>query len=180
MNLVEKNFVIEVKETKVMPFEEKVLTSGLCDFVLPMKFKKSKGMSKITYDCSGYSTISQIKLQGIKDILEILEKTLITYNKSNEFLINSEKIALTVDTVFYHLKYRDVKIAYIPSQEHRSFKENLEIFINQLKEYGDGQSRRILDKTYEEIQCRNLNAKEAINYIGSLRRELFASGIIGE
>ncbi|MEG0156393.1 MAG: DUF6382 domain-containing protein [Anaerovoracaceae bacterium] len=177
MNLKENNFNLEVSEESLLPFEEQVLASGLCDFALPMRFSKDNGKSKIVYECSGYSSIKDLQLVKIRDIFEVLEKSLITLNKAGEFLIDVEKVSLTTETVYYHLKHRDVKIAYIPGEASLGIFQNVLRFIGQLGEHSQEQTKVYLKRTSEEINKRNYNLKDTITFVGELRREIHLCGI---
>ena len=124
MELKKSNYEIEIKKGAMKLFEEKVLFSGMCDFVIPMRFTDAGESRKITYDCSGCVALRDMYPLSTGEIFEILEKTLLTLNRSVEFFIPHEKVKIDKDTVYYDMKRKKVRIAYMPI-EGASLKENL-------------------------------------------------------
>ena len=99
MELKKSNYEIEIKKGAMKLFEEKVLFSGMCDFVIPMRFTDAGESRKITYDCSGCVALRDMYPLSTGEIFEILEKTLLTLNRSVEFFIPHEKVKIDKDTV---------------------------------------------------------------------------------
>lgn len=52
MNLRKSGYEIEVKGEDVSRLEEKMLESGLCNFVVPMWISREGDKVKINYECS--------------------------------------------------------------------------------------------------------------------------------
>lgn len=177
MNLKENNYRMEFPEGAILPFEERVLASGLCDFALPMAFTTSKGVKTITYECTGYTPLSALKISSVRDTYEILEKTMITLSKVNEFLIDINKVTLDMDTVFYHLKHKDVKIAYVPENTGKRILQKTLDFVRCLGENGDPRTKEYLRRTADAIDLYNYCLRDIIRYIGTLKREIYLCGI---
>lgn len=177
MTIRENDFKLDIEEGLILPFEEKVLASGLCDVILPMRFAGGHGRRSLMYECSGYTAVSELDLRGIRDIYEVLEKTVLTLAKAQEFLLFPEKIVLSGETVFYHLKHRDVKIAYVPDIEKRSIGSKLKKFIDELASYGDDNAKSYLKRTSSAIAIYNYNLKDTVNHVGEIKREMFLCGI---
>lgn len=176
VNLRDRDYCLEMEAGFFKAYEEKVLASGLCDFALPMQFTCRDNMQKVYYDCSGYTVVSEMKFDTVKELLEILEKTLLTFNKAKEFLIDQNKVGLHINTVYFHRKYRDVKIAYIPEEEKSKTTKIME-YIDELGKYVDEQCRDYLKRVKMAVINENLNLKDTINLIGKLRRVVYECGI---
>ncbi len=177
MNIKENNYTLEFPEEAVLPFEERVLASGLCDFALPMRFSTSKGVRSIYYECSGYTALSELKISNVRDIYEVLEKTMITLSKINEFLLDINKVSLDLDTIFYHLKHRDIKIAYVPEESDERIMRKILRLIERLGANGDATTKEYLKRTAEAIDRNNYSIGDIIRFIGNLKREMYLSGI---
>ncbi len=178
MELKENNYEIEIPEESIKPFEEKVLLSGLCDFIIPMSFSSYGGKRKITYECSGYASIKELKISKVRDVFEILEKTLISLNKSTEFLLDPHKITLTPETVYYNLKQKDVKIAYIPSEnKSKSLNDSISFYIDRLSEGVTEEAFKYLASIKENMKKGHHSIKELITKVGEMRREIYLCGI---
>ncbi|MEG0918360.1 MAG: DUF6382 domain-containing protein [Bacilli bacterium] len=176
MNLRETNFTLKVNYEDIKPFEEKVLSSGLCDFAIPMTFYNHKNERNITYDCSGYSSIRDIKPTTTNEVFEIIEKTIITLNKTREFLIRPSKLTLTVDTVYYNMKYKDVKIAVVPCHEEVTIKKIVD-FIIQLEAFANEETKEYINCLVKNIDSKNSNMKDMLIYIREQRRVLHNCGL---
>ena len=176
MNLRETNFTLKVNYEDIKPFEEKVLASGLCDFAIPMTFYNHKNERNITYDCSGYSSIRDIKPTTTNEVFEIIEKTLKTLNKTREFLIRSTKLTLSIDTVYYNMKFKDVKIAFVPCEEG-NINERIVDYINQLKTFANEETTEYIKCIVDSIDSKNSNMKDMLIYIREQRRILQKCGL---
>lgn len=177
MNLRENDYVLEFPEEAILPFEERVLASGLCDFALPMQFTTSKGIKRVSYECSGYRALAELKLFNLRDIYEVLEKTMITLSKVNEFLIDINKLTLNMNTVFYHLKHKDIKLAYVPEECGGTISGKILRFLDVLGEGGEARTREYLKRTAEAIRQQNYSLQDIVRYIGALKREMYLCGI---
>ena len=160
-----------IKSKKIRPFEEKVLTSGLCDFSLPANFVTADGVKSAVYDSSGYTCLDDIIFKDTDDILELLEKTLMNLDKAGEFLIDPDHIVLDGNTVFQNLKNGDVKFAFIPlrEQKHRG---NVINIMDYFGNRADQDGRVIISKLKKYIIGRNLSMRDAVKHISLIRKDL--------
>lgn len=177
MNLRDNGYEIELEKWKVKEFEEKVLFSGLCDFIIPMSFSDINDRKKIKYNCSGYSSVRDMNIKSINEIFEIIEKTLITLNKSVEFYIPHEKVRLNVDTVFYDLKRKRVRIAYIP-EEKGTLMEHLNFFLDQLSEIADEDAVEYIKSLKLDLNVNNRNLRDMAVFVSEQKKRINKCGIL--
>jgi len=178
MNLRDMNYEYELPEEAIRPFERKVLESGLCDFAVPMSFFRYQGKQIIKYECSGYIALSDMRLNELKDIFEVLEQTMLALKKSGEFLMNPDKITLNGDTVYVHYKHKDVRLAYIPGALDNNEKcRNLIEFFQVLKEQTPESGMEYFDRLEKELTQNNRSLSDLITVIGEIRREIYLCDI---
>lgn len=176
MELKKSNYEIEIKKGAMKLFEEKVLFSGMCDFVIPMRFTDAGESRKITYDCSGCVALRDMYPLSTGEIFEILEKTLLTLNRSVEFFIPHEKVKIDKDTVYYDMKRKKVRIAYMPI-EGASLKENLEEFIDELSQGAGEETVEYLMSVKDDLDRYNRNLKEVAGFVAEQRKRIHQCGI---
>ena len=160
-----------IKSKKIRPFEEKVLTSGLCDFSRPANFVMADGVKSTVYDSSGYTCLDDMIFKDIDNILELLGKTLMNLDKAGEFLIDPDHIVLDGKTVFQNLKKRDVKFAFVPLREQKH-RDNVINIMDYLESRADQDGREIISKLRKYIIGRNLSLRDAAKHISLIRKEL--------
>lgn len=160
----------EIGEGWVMPFEEKVLASGLCDFTLPASFVSGNNKRWVMYDCSGFTALSELPLSGPDEILEIFEKTLFNLRKASEFLIDPAKVTLSPKTVYFDMKKRIVRFAYMPA-EKSSVAANIRSFSEYLAERTDRAFASVLVEMTDEMIMRNMSLREMSGYVALMRRK---------
>lgn len=176
MELRKNNFQLKLREGVIKDFEKVVLSSGMCDLFMPMGFMHSNQADTISYDCSGYTALSQCSIIQAKDALDILEKTFLILNKAGEYLISPSKITLSKDTIFYDEKTGQVKIAYIPMEkQYLSLRENMMDFIFQVERGVEKDNRQYLKKVRDHLDHNNYYIKDIINLIGQLKRDLYSN-----
>ncbi len=173
MNLKEMRYQVDVPEGRIRPFEERILSSGMCDFALDMTFATLRDSKHITYDCGGYIGAGEMDLSDLRKRFEILEKALISLNKAGEFFIDRDKILLNTDTVFYNPKYKNVKLAYYPREKDVIILDNVLGFLEALGERTTAQGKSYLDRVAEIYRNNNCDLSDMIQGAGELRRELF-------
>ena len=176
MNLRDNGYEIELESWKVKEFEEKILFSGLCDFVIPMSFSDTKNSKKIKYNCSGYSSIRDLQASSTKEFFEIIEKTLITLNKSVEFYIPHEKVRLDIDTVFYDNKRKRVRIAYIPEEEG-TLMEHLNAFFDQLLELAAEDTVEYIRSLKEDLNFNNRSLRDMAVFVSEQKKRIDKCGV---
>lgn len=174
MNLRDMNYEYELPEDAIRPFERKVLESGLCDFAVPMSFFRYQGKQIIRYECSGYIALSDMNLDGLKEIFEVIEKTLLALKRSGEFLMNPGKISLNKDTVYVHYKHKDVRLAYMPGDlEQNGNSRNLIGFLHDLKRQAPESGIGYFDRLENELIVKNRSLSDMITVVGEIRREIY-------
>ncbi len=144
----------------------------------PCLFIDPRENKKIRYECSGYVALSDVKMSNLSDVFELLEKTLLALKKSGEFLINPEKILLTQDTVYFHHKHHDVRIAYIPGMWEQSYgKQNVISFLGLLEQKVSNRETKYFQNLQYELEQNNRSLSDMIVLVGEIRREIFLCNI---
>ncbi len=173
MEIRNNDFKLQLKDGSIKDFEKIVLSSGICELFMPMGFVRMEDGELVSYNCSGYTSLRQCELKEAAEAFEILEKTLILVNRAGEYLITPGKITLSMDTIFYNRKTKQVRIAYVPVEENQlSLRENMSEFFSQMKEKISGKERGYLEKVKSQMEERNYYIGDLINMIGEIRRTL--------
>lgn len=173
MEMQNNDFRLRLKEGAVREYEKVVLSSGLCDLFMPMGFVSSEDGELVLYHCSGYRALRQCRITQIREAFEILEKTLLLVSRAGEYLITPGKITLSLDTIFFNQKTRQVKIAYVPAEEtDLNLREHMSGFIAQMEQGIGGNDRIYLEKIKHQMEENNYYIRDLINLIGELRRKL--------
>ena len=172
-DLKEAGYKWEVPAERIPLYEERILASGLCDFALDMTFSRFREQTRISYHCPGYVSILEVDLTGLRKLLEILEKTLLTLNKAGEFFIDRDKLLLNPKTVFYNRRYKDVKLAYYPRAVPVPLCENVTGYLDSLKPLTSEKGAGYLRKIAEIYRDNNCDLRDMIVVAQELRRELF-------
>lgn len=175
--LRDTSYEIELEKWKVKEFEEKVLFSGLCDFIIPMSFSDMNNKKKIKYNCSGYSSVRDMDISSINGIFEIIEKTLITLSKSIEFYIPHEKVTLNIDTVFYDNKRKRVRIAYMPDDKG-TLMEHLNCFLDQLANLVDEDGLEYINSLKRDLNLNNRNLRDMAVFVSEQKKRINKCGIL--
>lgn len=168
--LRDNGYMKELGDGGMLPFEEKVLASGLCDFTLPASFISGKDKRWVIYDCNGFTSVAELPLLGKDEILEVFEKTLFNLRKASEFLIDPAKVMLAPETVYFDLKRRIVRFAYMPV-EGSSVAANIRSFSEYLAERADRAFSSVLVNMTDEMIMRNMSLREMSGYVALMRRK---------
>lgn len=172
-------FRIKLRENSIMEYEKIMLSSGQCDFFMPMGFMGEEGGETVCYDCSGFVPLSGYRIEKTEDALYLLERTLIILGKSVEYLISPYRITLNTDTVFYNKDTGQVKIAYVPNPEDKtSLRKNLVAFIGQLKEDIRDGREDYLTQTAKCIYYKNYYIKDVITQVALYKRKLYMQDMV--
>jgi hypothetical protein len=170
MRIIDNNFRIELKEGDIKEYE-KVILSEINDIFMPMGFVSFDEGELVTYNCSGYSSLSQCDITEVLEALEILERTLILVSRASEYLISPNRITLNKETIFYDRNSHQVRIAYVPVEKDKStLRENMTCFITEIKENLQEQGRLYMDKVKTQIEENNYYIQDLVNIIGDIRR----------
>lgn len=170
MSLRDSNFRIHLKEGAIKDYEKIILTE-VNDIFMPMGFVNFDEGEIVTYNCSGYSSLSQCNISEVLEALDILERTFMLVSRASEYLISPNMITLNLDTIFYDRETRQVRIAYVPvDRENASLRENLAGFITEMKVCLHDQAKTYIDKVKVQMEENNYYIQDLINIIGDIRR----------
>lgn len=170
MRIRDNNFRVELKEGAIKEYE-KVILSEVNDIFMPMGFVSFDEGELVTYNCSGYSSLSQCDIKEVLEALEILERTFLLVSRASEYLISPNKITLSMDTIFYDRGTHQVRIAYIPvEREAANLRENMSSFITEIKGNLQDRDKIYMDKVRKQIEENNYYVQDLINIIGDIRR----------
>lgn len=175
MNLRERGYEIEFTQGSILPFEERVIASGLCDVVVPMTFYDARDSQIARYDCSGYIVVEEMSNMTMEKVFEIFEKTLSTLSKAREFYLDANKMKLSLETVFYHMKRRHVRIAYIPEEAEDIF-DKIERYSQQLASLAGEETEEYISKIVNNMKNCNYNLKDMKMYLKEQKNLIY--GII--
>ena len=168
-------FKITFKEDAIHGYERIMLTSGECNYLIPMSFIGENDKETAYYNCSGFSALSTYSVEKTEDALFIIEKVLLILGNIAAYLITPAKVTLTTDTVFYNQETNEIKIAYVPLPgEGINIRRNLLKFISQLKADIKDEHVSYLDKIGRIIHYNHFHVNEIIGQIGLLKRELYS------
>lgn len=161
--------------SKVLEYEKVMLSSGECDYLIPMIFIGEESEQVAYYDCSGFVPLKAYSVGTTEDAFFIIENVLLIMCRVGDYLITPSKISLNKDTVFFNIETGEIKIAYVPATERAAdLKRNLLCLIAQLKaDVTDGHGD-YLDRFARTIHYGNYHVDELINRLGLLRRELYS------
>ena len=84
------------------------------------------------YRFDGYLKASECRFKSQLQILNLVEKVLELIRHASDFYISSDRIEISVDTIFYRPSDEDVRMAFIPSLGN-SFRDELIDFCNDMK-----------------------------------------------
>lgn len=170
MRIRDNNFRLQLKEGSIKDFE-KVVLSEVNDIFMPMGFVSFDEGELVTYNCSGYSSLSQCNVTEVMEALEILERTLVLVSRASEYLISPNKITMNMDTIFFDRESGQVRIAYVPAErESASLRENMADFISEMGESIEGSGRNYMKQVRDQMEENNYYIQDLINVIGEIRR----------
>lgn len=170
MRIRDNNFRLQLKEGAIKDYE-KVVLSELNDIFMPMGFVSFDEGELVTYNCSGYSSLSQCNVTEVMEALEILERTLVLVSRASEYLISPNMITLNLDTIFFDRQSRQVRIAYVPVEcEASNLRENMSGFIKEMGKNIHEKGRMYIDKVRSQMEENNYYIQDLINIIGEIRR----------
>lgn len=170
MKIRDNNFRLQLKEGAIKDFE-KVVLSEVNDIFMPMGFVSFDEGELVTYNCSGYSSLSQCNVTEVMEALEILERTLLLVNRASEYLISPNMITMNMDTIYFDRKSRQVRIAYVPAErETATLREHMADFISEMGENIKDNEKMYINQVREQMEENNYYIQDMINVIGEIRR----------
>ena len=169
-----KEYTIKVAEDSFRNYERVMLSSGDCSLFIPMSFIGEEDGETACYECSGFAPLSSYRIEKTDDALYILECVLIIIGKAIEYFIMPARITLNNETVFYNKETSQIKIAYIPMNNSPiSLKENLSMFIDELKQDIKDDNGEYLDLAKKFIEQNNYFVREMVNKVGLFKRKIY-------
>lgn len=171
MRLKDNGYELELAGNEIKELEEKILESGMCNFTVPMWFSRNCDKVKITYECSGYVSLRDLYPKRTVEIFEIIEKTMLTLNRSIEFYIPSENVTLNLDTVYFSPTGRRVKIAYRPDKNN-NIVTKIDRFLDELESVVNDDTKTYLQAMRKEMPMYNKDLKILATYIGEQRKKI--------
>lgn len=171
INLKKNNYRIQVGTGTFYEYEERVLSSGLCDVTLPMQFLFHGNVTQVFYHCSGYTALGELKLNTPREWFEVLGKLMMTLRKAQEFLLDEERMTLELTTIFFHRKQRNVKIAFFPCAPEGTGKKICRL-IQKIQKEADQETAEYLQRLHQNIVRDNLDLAAMTRLTANLRREI--------
>lgn len=170
----EDEYKITFQENAIHDYERIMLTSGECDYLIPMVFIGENGKETAYYNCSGFAALDTYSIEKTDDALFVLEKVLLILGHVAEYLITPAKVTLNSKTIFYRQESGEIKIAYVPIiGENISLRRNLLKFISQLKTEIKDEHVGYLDQIARSIHYGHYRIHDIVSQTGQLRRELY-------
>jgi len=177
MELKEMNYELNLPEDSILPFEQRMLESGLCSFALPMNFIRSRAGLKVRYECCGYVSLEDLGQLAPGMGFEILEKIFQALRASFDCLLNPSRMTLRLDLVFYHPEQRSVRILYLPCGCDPTVEGTLSGFLSAYRGRMSPEGQPYLDRLCTEYRIRNRSLREMANLTAEIRRELYDAGL---
>ena len=174
-----KNIITIVHERgSVKEFEKRILTDGRCGAFLPVSFVLAGEKDIAHYDCGVYKPMTDVELNGSGEITLFLEKCVFKLIDSCGYLINPKKMDLNLKTVFFSRPGRDVRFAYLPREIPA---DGIIGVLAELLRHIDnsiiGEDKHgCLKALMSYIEYAGGSLFDIVNYIGELKRELYACG----
>lgn len=177
MQLKEMNYELNLPGDSILPFEQRMLESGLCSFALPMDFVRSGSGLTVRYACCGYVALEDLGMLPPGLAFEILEKIFLALRASFDCLLNPGKMTLRLDLVYYHPEQRQVRILYLPWAAAPAEEGSLSGFLSAFRSKLAPEGQPYLDRLSDEHRIRNRSLREMANLTAEIRRELYDAGL---
>ncbi len=118
------------------PYEEKIniLTSNVCEGILPISAGREGKLIYGYYDTAGYRRLSSYKEIDARNILTVAERTIEAIERCSEHLFFAEEYLITLDTVYIDSHFKNVRFAYTPDRDEAGGTKKLIYFITQLQQ----------------------------------------------
>ena len=166
-----------LEKGRIREYEKDILSAGMCDYLFPMRFITCDQKEQVTYDCTGYCPVGQLRDLDGGELLGIMEKTFLILARSGDHFIPPARIMLSEETVFYDRRRDRVKIAYVPVPGRaRSLKLNAGAFIRTMRGRAPEELKRYFGRAQESLQLYNYSPADMADMLAEMRRELFLCG----
>ncbi len=114
-------FKLSFLEEQVPLYHKEIIGSNLCDFLLPISFLSDQDTLWITYDFTGCIQFSEALLRRKDQGLFIAKETSLAIASvarsillAENCLLDSECFPVLANTLFFELRTKSIKLAYIP------------------------------------------------------------------
>ena len=150
-----------------------VLGMGRCSAFLPTTFMWDDETLTAVYECTGFSPLSDFRIEHTADILYILEKLLTGLQRSQEHLILPERILLSSETVFYDQKTGSIRMAFVPVKvSEPDIHRNLLQFLLSIRVDLCDHFHSYIDRFAHRSVDENMDIDSMLTLVGLLRREI--------
>ena len=177
MELKKTNYELKLPEQAILPFEQRMLESGLCGFAMPMRFVRSGAGLTVRYECSGFIALEDLGILPPGLAFEILEKVFLALRSSFDCLLNPRRMTLGLDLVCYHPDQHSVRILYLPGNPRPGENGSLETFLEAFRTLLTREGQPYLERLIVELSTRNRSLREMANLTGEIRREIYDAGL---
>lgn len=127
------NFEKIYEEGKIKGFERELVADGICKSFIPASFIREEDRIKVIYSYDGYVKLSELRLNAV-EILELIESIILKIEEAADLLVDFNRLSFDTDTLFYNQESRDVRMAFVVSDEGCVFSEKLSSLFCSLKD----------------------------------------------
>ena len=138
-----------------------MLTSSACKAILPMNVIKGKNFMRGIYDTSGYCRLADLHQIDAASVLTIVERVLELLDQCREYLIFSDEIVLTPETLYVSEGFHTVRLTYIPEKQNHSEKTKLGISAFPLRKTNDRKWKNVSGDSQPVIELRESENRES-------------------
>ena len=149
-----------------------MLTSSACKAILPMNVIKGKNFMRGIYDTSGYCRLADLHQIDAASMLTIVERVLELLDQCREYLIFSDEIVLTPETLYVSEGFHTVRLTYIPEKQNHSEKTKLGYLLSRLERQTTENGKMYLETVSQLLSCGNLRTERVISFLEELKQEI--------
>jgi hypothetical protein len=95
---------VELETTELLPFEEKILTSGCCGAAPPAVILSVEGRRIIRYDITGLTRFADYPFRHADQVLGVLYEIPLLLLDAEDRLLRADKFALNEESLFVNAK----------------------------------------------------------------------------
>ncbi|MDR0424145.1 MAG: hypothetical protein LBH39_01575 [Clostridiales Family XIII bacterium] len=164
----------------ILPFEEKIITSGKCPALLPCVVFDNMGRRALHYGAAGYTPLGEFCVGSLDQALGLLYMIPQTVGEAEDWLLSAEKLSLAADGVYIGATspgpgagaiIREVRLIYgFPGRKpfRTQYAELLETMASWGHIPGLGAASRQIG---ERIQIENPGMRALLRIVEAARRE---------
>ncbi len=172
--------VKKIKKEEIKRYEIMSIETSSPDFFIPMEFVEYDDYYSITYDCSGYTKMSEcLHAITVRDAFDCIEGIMEAYRRAMRFLIFPERLILSDDTVYFNKNERSVKLMFVPPEAGIEVLPASQItaFLDDMKSIGMTNGSEEYLEVFKEYIGENQGFKELQNRAIMIKREAKICGI---